>query len=126
MSQNPNTTHYTAFLPNQNKLKFSSNRLNISPGATDRLKKTKIPGLLKRYPDLFSDQMEKSKKAGFWKATEKKLEELFLEPSLTQQQKNGVLKKFIYKVLKEKHLLSEFFGKERLKKIKKKVLRVGG
>ena len=70
--------------------------------------------------------MEQPKKAGFWKPTQKKLEELFMEPTLTQQQKNGVLKRFIYKVLKEKHLLSECFGKERLKKIKRRGLRVGG
>lgn len=125
MSMNPNSTHYSKFLNPNRRMMFDEQFL-LSNGLSQNKNKIRIPRLLKKYPDLFSDNLAKSSKAKFWRSTEAKLNELFLEPSLTQQQKFSVVKKFMYKVLKEKHLLSQFFKKDRLKKIKRKAVRLGG
>ena len=75
--------------------------------------------MLKEYPDLFQDIADKNEKEEFWLKTNDKINELLIQDSLTSQKKFAILKRFIYKILKEKHLLSKFFKKEKLKRIKK-------
>lgn len=82
----------------------------------------KIPKLLKEYPDLFRDTLERSQKESFWIKTEGKINDLLVEDGLTSQKKFSVLKNFIYKILKEKHLLSKYFQKEKLLKLKRRIL----
>jgi hypothetical protein len=80
-----------------------------------------VPVLIKEYPDLFRDTVENSSKQSFWIQTEKKINNLLGNTDLTVQKKFSVLKRFIYKILKEKHLISNFFKKAKLKKIKQKI-----
>jgi hypothetical protein len=78
-----------------------------------------VPQLLREYPDLFQDISEKGLKEEFWKKTEKKINELLVQDSLTAQKKFSVLKRFIYKILKEKHMLSKCFKKTKLRTLKR-------
>lgn len=78
-----------------------------------------VPKMLKEYPDLFQDIAEKPDKEEFWGRTESKLNELLIQENVTSQKKFAILKRFIYKILKEKHLLSKCFRKSKLQKIKK-------
>ena len=78
-----------------------------------------VPKMLKEYPDLYQDILTKPEKEEFWTKTEIKLNELLAQETLTSQKKFAILKRFIYKILKEKHLLSKCFRKSKLQKLKK-------
>lgn len=86
-----------------------------------RMEYQNVPVLALDYPDLFRDTLENSSKQSFWVQTEKKINNLLGNTDLTVQKKFSVLKRFIYKILKEKHLISNYFKKAKLKKIKQKI-----
>ena len=102
---------------------YNSGRISIpfSPTSFNSKKSQMkfVPKILREYPDLFQDIAEKNEKEEFWQKTNEKINELLIQDSLTSQKKFSILKRFIYKILKEKHLLSKYFRKEKLKKIRK-------